>query len=128
VADWSTIASLATAGGTLVLAIATFASVRSGNRSARIAERALQLNLQPVLVPTRPEDPPERVTFREGIVVEVPGASAAVESRDGAYFIVVPLRNVGSGLAVLRAGHIAVATTIAEVPDEAEYRLLHRYL
>jgi hypothetical protein len=32
--DWATIASLATAGTTLVLAFATFASVRSGNRTA----------------------------------------------------------------------------------------------
>ena len=40
VTDWATVASLATAGGTLVLAVATFASIRSSNRSARIAERA----------------------------------------------------------------------------------------
>jgi hypothetical protein len=33
-ADWVTISSLATAGGTLVLAAATFASVRSANRAA----------------------------------------------------------------------------------------------
>src|SRR5206468_11619516 len=33
--DWRTIASLATAGGTLVLALATFAAVRSSNRSSR---------------------------------------------------------------------------------------------
>ena len=33
-ADWATISSLATAGGTLVLAVATFAAVRSSNRSA----------------------------------------------------------------------------------------------
>ena len=39
--DWVTIASLATAGGTLVLAVATFSSVRSGNRTARAAERSL---------------------------------------------------------------------------------------
>jgi hypothetical protein len=32
-ADWATISSLATAAGTLVLAVATFASVRSSNRS-----------------------------------------------------------------------------------------------
>ena len=36
-ADWVTISSLATAGGTLVLAVATFSSVRSANRSARVA-------------------------------------------------------------------------------------------
>jgi hypothetical protein len=32
--DWATISSLATAFGTLVLAVATFASIRSANRSA----------------------------------------------------------------------------------------------
>ena len=41
-ADWVTISSLATAGGTLVLATATFTSVRTGNRSARAAELASQ--------------------------------------------------------------------------------------
>jgi hypothetical protein len=56
-ADWVTISSLATAGGTLVLAAATFASVRSGNRSARIAERALQVGMRPLLTPSRLEDP-----------------------------------------------------------------------
>jgi len=40
-ADWVTISSLATAGGTLVLAAATYTAVHSANRSARIAERAL---------------------------------------------------------------------------------------
>jgi hypothetical protein len=39
-ADWPTIASLATAGGTLVLAVATFSSVRAGQRSTGIAERS----------------------------------------------------------------------------------------
>lgn len=39
--DWPTIASLGTAIGTLVLAIATFVSVLSGRRAARVAERAL---------------------------------------------------------------------------------------
>ena len=48
-ADWATISSLATAGGTLVLAMATFASVRSANQSARVAERSLLVGLRPVL-------------------------------------------------------------------------------
>ena len=37
--DWATIATFATAIGTLVLAVATFAAVRSANLSARVAER-----------------------------------------------------------------------------------------
>ena len=65
-ADWPTIASLATAGGTLVLAVATFSSVRSGQRSTRIAERstqiaerALLIGLRPVLVALGPEQAAE---------------------------------------------------------------------
>ena len=53
--DWTTISSLATAFGTLVLAVATFVSVRSSNQSARTAERALDVGLRPVLFPSRLE-------------------------------------------------------------------------
>jgi hypothetical protein len=63
VADWATLSSLGTAGGTLVLAVATFASVRSSNRAARASERALMAGLRPVLAPSRLEDPPEKVGF-----------------------------------------------------------------
>ena len=41
--DLATIASLATAGGTLVLAVATFVSVRQGNRATRISEQATRV-------------------------------------------------------------------------------------
>jgi hypothetical protein len=114
-ADWPTIASLATAGGTLVLAVATFSSVRAGQRSTRIAERsmgiaerALLIGMRPVLVPSRRTDPPETVRFVDGRRVSVAGGRAAIE-RDGEhYYFVIPLRNVGTGLAVLQSWHIAV--------------------
>ena len=51
--DWASIASLATAAGTLVLAVATFAAVRSANRAARAAEQSLLVGLRPLLVPSR---------------------------------------------------------------------------
>src|ERR1035437_11069722 len=70
-ADWATISSLATAGGTLVLAVATFSSVRSANRSARLAERSLMVGLRPVLVPSRENDPRERVRFGDGVLLTV---------------------------------------------------------
>ena len=108
--DWPTIASLATAAGTLVLAVATFSSVRFGQRSTRIAERstalaerALLLSLRPVLAPARVTDPPEVVRFGEGRMVTVEGGMAAVEHADDRYYLVIPLRNVGNGLAVLHA-------------------------
>jgi hypothetical protein len=43
VIDWATAASLATAGGNLTLATATFASHESANKSARTAERAAKI-------------------------------------------------------------------------------------
>jgi hypothetical protein len=109
-ADWSTIASLATAGGTLVLAVATFSSVRYGQRATRIAERStavaersLLLGLRPVLAPARVTDPPETVRFGDGRMVSVEGGMAAVEREGEKYYLVIPLRNVGNGLAVLQA-------------------------
>ena len=63
--DSSTISALATAGGTLVLAAATFAAVRSANRSARVTERALLAGIRPVLVSSRPQDAPEKVGFAD---------------------------------------------------------------
>ncbi len=91
--DWPTIASLATAGGTLVLAVATFSSVRFGQRSTRIAERstaiaerALLLGLRPVIAPSRVTDPPETVRFGEGRMVTVDGGMAAVEYEDENYY------------------------------------------
>jgi hypothetical protein len=99
--DWATISSLATAAGTLVLAVATFASVRSASRAARIAERALQAGLRPVLVPSRLEDPPERMMWIDGHWSEVCGGRASAELVDGIVYLAMSLRNVGSGMAVL---------------------------
>ena len=46
---WSTIASLATALGTLILAVATFSAVRSSNVMAKVAREQLLVQLRPVL-------------------------------------------------------------------------------
>src|SRR2546429_6029287 len=128
-ADWVTISSRAPGGGTLVLAMAPFASVRSANQSARVAERSLLVGLRPVLVPSRPEDPPERVTFVErGFVVN--GGSAHVEEADGLFYLAIPLRNVGSGLAVLHGWHITPRRRMAgdDHADPKEFRLTIRDL
>ena len=101
-ADTATIASLATAGGTLILAVATFASTRSANRSARIAERALDLNLRPVLIPAHEWDAAERITFYDEIV-QLRGGFATVEDRSGNLYFAAQLRNVGAGIGVLTA-------------------------
>jgi hypothetical protein len=100
-ADWVTISALATAAGTLVLAIATFASVRSANRAARVAEQSLLVGLRPLLMPARPDDPPQKVSFVEGKIVVAPGGAAVGEVDENAVYLAMALRNVGAGIAVL---------------------------
>jgi hypothetical protein len=98
--DWSTISSLVTGAGTLVLALATFASVRSSNRSARIAEAALQEQRRPVLAPSRLDDPVQKLMFVDRHWVSAAGGRAAAEHIEGRVYLAISLRNVGSGIGV----------------------------
>jgi hypothetical protein len=106
VADWVTISALATAGGTLVLAGTTYASVRSANRAARVAELSLLAGLRPLLIQSAEDDPTERVPFADGVAVDVPGGGAAVDVVDGRVYIALSLRNVGPGIGVLHGGYV----------------------
>jgi hypothetical protein len=101
--DWATLASFATAGGTLVLAVATFSAVRSGNRSARIAERSFQIGLRPVLAPSRLEDAPQKVMFVDRHWVTLEGGQAVVEEADDVIYLAMLVRNVGRGMAVIES-------------------------
>src|SRR2546421_1233372 len=129
VADWVTISSLATAGGTLVLAVATFSSVKSANRSARTAERALLAGQRPVLVPSRDEVSPERVRFGDGQMLVVPGHGAAIEVADGNVYMAIALRNGGTGLAVIHGWRARVMDRTDSVrPELDEFRRQQRDL
>jgi hypothetical protein len=128
--DWVTISSLATAGGTLVLAVATFSSVRSANRSARVAERSLMVGLRPVLIPSREDDLMERIRFGDGQVLLVPGHGGGAEVQHDNVYMALGLRNGGSGLAVIHGWRARVrhdpdnpgAGRVDEAPDLDEFR------
>jgi len=130
--DWVTISSLATAGGTLVLAVATFSSVRSANRSARVAELSLLTGLRPVLIPSRESDPPERVRFGDSHVLNVPGHGASIEVVGDDVYMALGLRNGGAGLAVLHGWRAKVydQSQSIERPDPEDFRrqLLDLYI
>ena len=103
--DWVTISSLATAGGTLILAVATFSSVRSANRTARAAERSLQIGLRPLLLQSRRDDPPQKIMYGDGQWVKLPGGAAVGEVRgddgDEAIYLAISLHNAGNGLGII---------------------------
>jgi hypothetical protein len=117
--DWSTIASLATAGGTLVLALATFGATRSANRAARTAERAFEARLRPVLVQSRREDPLEKIMWGDRHWSRVPGGQAWVEATPEAVYLAMSLRNVGAGMAVIHGWHAETDLAIG-VSEHAE--------
>lgn len=123
-ADWATISSLATAGGTLVLAGATFSAVRSSNRSARIAEQALQERRRPLLVHARLEDPVQKIMFLDGHWIRTEGSQAVIDDEGGTLYLGLPVRNVGSGIAVLQGWHPwpNVARSDVDHPPADEFR------
>jgi hypothetical protein len=130
--DWSSISSLATGAGTLVLAVATFAAVRSSNRSALIAELALQEQRRPIFVPSGLDDPLQKLSFADGVWLRAEGGHAATKLVDGNVYLGINLRNVGNGIGVLqgwavRAGQTLTSQAPVHMPDE-EFRLHTRDL
>lgn len=101
--DW---AAWGTSIGTLVLAGATFAAVRSSSRSARIAERTLLVSMRPVLSTARRDDPAEPVLFADGRAFELDPGQALVRHDNHAIYLAIHLRNVGTGIAQLRGYHL----------------------
>jgi hypothetical protein len=129
--DWATVASLATAVGTLVLAFATFSAVRSGNRTAQAAERSLLAGLRPVLMASHREDAPLKVNFGDSRWLQVPGGCAvgAVGGGDGsmgakgdAVYLALSLRNVGNGISVLHGWHFYQGRPPESHPPLADFR------
>jgi hypothetical protein len=124
VADWVTISSLATAGGTLVLAVATFSSVRSSNRSARVAELSLLTGLRPVLIPTKDEDPVESIRFGDEQVLHVDGHGGATVIAGDVVYLAMGVRNGGSGLGVIHGWRAEPRNTdqVNDRPDVESFR------
>ena len=113
--DWVTISSLATAGGTLVLAVATFSSVRSANRSARVAEQSLLVGLRPVITPSKEDDPAQRVRFGDGPWFTIPSHGGTAARNGDVIYLTLGLRNGGNGLGVIH-GWTAGRRTTDEPP------------
>jgi hypothetical protein len=122
--DWVSISSLATAGGTLVLAIATFGAVRSANRAARVAEQGFLFGQRPLLMPSRLDDATEKVMWVDEHWAHIDGGRASVELVDGNVYLAASLRNVGNGTAVLQGWRASSRRPGAEreIPDLSDFR------
>jgi hypothetical protein len=121
--DWVTVSSLATAGGTLVLAVATFSSVRSANRAARTAERSLQVGLRPVLFPSRRDDVTQKIRWGDNHWAPLEGGQASIERVDDVIYMAISVRNVGAGFAVIQGWRLTMEEGArgASRPDTNEF-------
>jgi len=128
--DWTTVASLATAAGTLVLAIATFVAVRAANRASRVAEYSMQIGIRPLLMQSRLEDPPQKIMWGDEHWALLEGAAAVVEEADGNLYLAMSMRNSGSGVAVLHGWHLVLGELPAPHPhaEPDEFRPQQRDL
>lgn len=128
--NWVTISAFATGGGTLVLAGATFASVRSANRASRVAEQSLLAGLRPLLMPSRTEDLTLKVGFADNHFVALPGGGATAEVTDEAIYLTMSVRNVGNGMAILHGWRIEPVLDVNGMsrPDVSDFHRLTRDL
>jgi hypothetical protein len=126
VADLVTISQFATAAGTLVLAGATFAAVRSANTAARTAERSLMTGMRPLLIPSRTVDPTSKVLWRDGHFIALEGGRGHAHVADDVIYLAMAVRNAGTGMAVLHAWYPRCATfePDATYADVDEFRRL----
>ena len=117
--DWSTVASLLTALGTLVLALATFVAVRAANRAARVAEYSMQIGIRPLLMPSRLDDTMQKIMWGDEHWARLLGGGATVEEVEGSIYLAMSLRNSGSGIAVIHGWHLMLED-LHEDPPHAE--------
>jgi hypothetical protein len=128
--DWATIASLATAGGTLILAIATFGSVRSSKRSAQVAEYAFRIGIRPLLLPSRLDDPVQKLAWGDEHWAKVEGGRAHVMIENDNIYLAMSVRNSGSGIAVIQGWHLGLHELTSDHPhaERDEFRPQQRDL
>ncbi|WP_035841398.1 hypothetical protein [Kitasatospora azatica] len=128
--DWSTISALATAAGTLVLAGASFASIRSADRAALSAERSVLASLRPLLIGSRLEAPAQKLIWQDGHWTHLPGSAGYLRLAEENLYLAASIRNVGPGLGVIHGWRIAAEDTYLMTgrPDPAEFRRQSRDL
>ena len=78
-------------------------------QSARIAERSLMAAERPLLMSSRLQDPEQKIQFLEGRFLRVTGGAATLEVADGVVYMVISVRNVGTGLAVMHGWRVEVS-------------------
>jgi hypothetical protein len=109
-------AAISVAGATLVLAIFTAVSVFEGHRERLVSERALEASWRPILV-----DVPLGLFVSSGTFMSFDRGRVQL-TRVGTPLVklrpMVPLRNVGSGPAIILGGSLSIGSHRSVAPAE----------
>jgi hypothetical protein len=112
--DWVTIAAFASAASSVVLAGATFSSVRSASRAARAAERSLLVGMRPLLTVSRLDDRTDKVMWVDDHFAKIAGGHGYATIVDDKIYMAVSLRNAGQGLGVLQGWNAIPARLLTD--------------
>lgn len=97
--------------------------MRSANRAARVAEQALLVNMRPLLVNSRLDDPSQKIFFQEGRSVLLEGGRGAAAFENDVVYLAISVRNAGRGIAVLHGWHFMAGTQVNPPrPDPDTFR------
>jgi hypothetical protein len=83
------------------------------------------VGVRPVLIPSREEDPPQRVGFGDRVLLSVPGHGGAIKVENDNLYMAIALRNGGTGLAVIHGWRVEVMARPAPDmprPDPERFR------
>jgi hypothetical protein len=72
------------------------------------------------LLPSRPDDPAQKITFADDKWLMAPGGGASVEASETAIYLGMSLRNVGSGIAVLHGWRLRAELLFEDSPPPLE--------
>jgi hypothetical protein len=73
-----------------------------------------------LLTNSRPQDPKQRVEFREGEYLDVLGGRAGIRAADSAVYLALSIRNIGTGVGLLHGWHLDVGTQFERVHPALE--------
>ena len=79
----------------------------------------MQIGIRPLLMPSRLEDPAQKIMWGDEHWASLPGAGATVDETDGNIHLAMSLRNSGSGIAVIQGWHLGLED-LHDQPPHAE--------
>jgi len=130
--DWVTASQIAVAAGTLILAVLTYVAARAASKAASAAEAQVAAQIRPLLIDVEPRivSPEtvgsqggrivaEEVRFPDGHVLPTTRLAGSVSGyrSDDRWYLSVPVRNVGTGIALI-VGAEMVPAGCAGVPSK----------